>query len=296
MSLASMTGFGRASARGNGCQIAVEWSSVNRRQLEIRLALPRALAALEPELIRLVQNTLSRGQVTGTVTLTLSDRLRERGAHVDRALARAFLRSLRQLSRELNLRVDFEADVLTRLPEVVSWDEAVVVDADRIRPVCLRAARAALAALKRMREKEGRSLRKDLSHRLHLMHAIEQRIARRAPTLVRRQQRLFLARLKRARLPLRTDDPALLQELAAFAERSDITEEVTRLESHLRQATHLVNKARDPVGRPLDFLAQEMLREINTIGAKSNDGPVARWVVAFKTELERFREQVQNVE
>ncbi len=295
MTIRSMTGFGRGSAQGRGVQITVELNSVNRRQLEIRLTLPRPLAPLEPFLIRMIQRALSRGQISGTVSLSLSDRLRQKGVRVDRPLARAYIQALREISRELRLENRFEADLLTRLPEVLGWNEEVA-RAEALQSVSARAMGAALQQLVAMRKKEGQILQRDLAERLKAMTALQQKIARRAPRILRRHRALLLARLKRARLPLRPEDPALLQEIAAFAERCEISEETVRLHSHLQQAARLLTESREPVGRPLDFLAQEMLREINTIGSKASDLAVVRQVVAFKTELERFREQVQNVE
>jgi len=147
-----------------------------------------------------------------------------------------------------------------------------------------------------MREKEGKLLQRDLVKRLKTMTGLQEKIARRAPLAVRRHRALLISRLRRLRPSNQSEDPALYQEIATLAERCDISEEVVRLESHLQQAARLLEGSREPVGRPLDFLAQEMLREINTIGSKVSDLLAVRHVVAFKTELERFREQVQNVE
>lgn len=147
-----------------------------------------------------------------------------------------------------------------------------------------------------MREREGRAMVRDLSARLKKAESLVRRIARLAPGVGPRYRQGVLDRLSRAGIPVRTDDASILKEIALMAERADISEEVTRLQSHLQQTAKLLGHAGEPVGRSLDFLAQEMFREINTIGSKANDLEISRQVIQFKTELERFREQVQNVE
>jgi uncharacterized protein (TIGR00255 family) len=184
--------------------------------------------------------------------------------------------------------------VLLDLPDVVHWG-AAEEDSESAWAVIARALEGALEALAAMRAAEGQALAADLRRRLERLAAHLARVRALSPHVATRYRRALLDRLAQAGLTAEARDPVIVKEIAVFAERSDITEEITRLDSHLRQAAGLL-KSRDPVGRTLDFLAQEMFREINTIGSKANDVRITRVVIQFKTELERVREQVQNLE
>lgn len=290
----SMTGYGRGESVSAGIRVETELSSVNRKQLETRLNLPRSLAAFESRLVELVQETLSRGQISGSVTLHVSSQARRRGVRLDRALASAYVRDLRSTASALKLRDDLAASILLQLPDVVRHHDAEE-DTEAIWTVVRRAFRAALVQLVAMREREGVSLSADIAERLTQLDDVLDPIRRAAPSVTARYREALTGRLKRAGVPFAPNDAQLLKEVTLFAERSDIAEEVTRLGSHLRQARGLL-KSREPAGRTLDFLAQEMFREINTIGSKANDVRITRQVIRFKTELERIREQVQNIE
>lgn len=295
MALRSMTGYGHGEAVSSGIRVDVDLSSVNRKQFDFRLNLPRPLQFLESLLMEVVHESISRGQVNGSVNVTVSEHKRQQGAKVDGFLARAFVKELRRIGAELGLADNLGTSLLTQLPEVVQY-HYVEEDVTLIRPVCEKALRLALAALVAMREREGAAIVKDLVERIRKLTAMRQRIAKLAPTVGPRYRKNVLDRLKRAGIAVDARDNAILKEIALMAERADISEEITRLESHLKQANKLLAQSREPVGRSLDFLAQEMFREINTIGSKANDLAISRLVIHFKTELERFREQVQNVE
>jgi uncharacterized protein (TIGR00255 family) len=290
-----MTGYGHGEAVSSGIRVDVDLSSVNRKQFDFRLNLPRPLQFLESLLMEVVHESISRGQVNGSVNVTVSEHKRQQGAKVDGFLARAFVKELRKIGAELGLADNLGTSLLTQLPEVVQY-HYVEEDVTLIRPVCEKALRLALAALVAMREREGAAIVKDLAERIRKLTAMRQRIAKLAPTVGPRYRKNVLDRLKRAGIAVDVRDNAILKEIALMAERADISEEITRLESHLKQANKLLAQSREPVGRSLDFLAQEMFREINTIGSKANDLAISRLVIHFKTELERFREQVQNVE
>ena len=290
----SMTGYGRGEAAGGGIRVEAEVSSVNRKQLDVRLNLPRSLAAFESRLVELVQSAISRGQVSGGVVLHVSSAARRKGARVDRALAAAYVRELRAAAAVLGLRDDLAACVLMELPDVVQHLD-VEQDADDVWPVLRRAFQGALTQLVTMREREGAALKRDLGLRIGRLEKELAPVRKAAPDVARKYRVALMARLQRAGVTVDSRDPQLVKELAVFAERSDISEEITRLESHLKQARGLLT-AKEPAGRTLDFLAQEMFREINTIGSKANDVVITRRVIQFKTELERIREQVQNIE
>jgi uncharacterized protein (TIGR00255 family) len=272
----------------------IELTSVNRKQLEVRLSLPKSLTALESRMVEVVQESISRGQVSGSVEVRVSETLREQGLHVNRRLAQAFVRELRSTARGLKLRDDLSASLLLNLPGVVTYS-GTEEKTDVIWPVMAAALRRALAALMAMREREGLALAADIRKRFVQLARWLEQIQRGAPGVTNRYRTALRERLAKAGVALDMNDPQLLKELAIFAERSDISEEITRLRSHFKQADTLL-KSSQPAGRALDFLAQEMFREINTIGSKANDAAITRHVIRFKTELERIREQVQNVE
>jgi uncharacterized protein (TIGR00255 family) len=289
-----MTGFGCGTAVGKGIKVAVELSSVNKKQLDVYLRLPRELHVLEPQVQALVQKRVSRGRIHGEVQVQFSGALRRNAVRVDRQLAEGCVAELRRTANKLGLKDDLGASTLLKFPQIVTLEESQM-DTELIGGVVLRAFDKALRALVAMRNAEGKELRADLVKRLNLLAKGLKVICRCAPAVAARYQRDLKARIAEAGFALPDDDGRLLKEIAFFADRSDVTEETTRLHSHILQG-HQLLQSREPVGRALDFLAQEMFREINTIGSKANDSDIIKEVIAFKTELERFREQVQNIE
>lgn len=295
MSLTSMTGRGAAAAAGRLARVEVELSSVNRKQLDVDVGLPRFLAAYESRVLETVQSRLSRGRVTGDVRVTWAEAAQAAGAKVDLGLARAAVGALRAAAKKLDLPDDLKASALLALPGLVALEHGER-DLEALWPTVRQALEAALAKLQAMRKKEGAALGRDLRARLGILRKLAQEIAARAPGVAETHRANLLKRIAAA-LPgsdLAADE-RLLKEVALFADKADVTEELVRLASHFRQAEDAL-KAGGVVGRALDFLVQEMGREINTIGSKANDAEIARRVVAAKAELERFREQVQNVE
>jgi uncharacterized protein (TIGR00255 family) len=289
-----MTGYGRGQAAGRGIRVEVELNAVNRKQLEVRVNLPRTLMAVESRVVEQVQKCLSRGQVSGGVSVSVSAGLRKRSLCVDGDLAAAYVDELRKMAKTLGLPDDLKAGVLLNFPEVVSYRGADQ-DVDYVWPVLKKALTQALAQLMAMRAREGVALADDLRKRLGKLNDLLEQIRKEAPGVTKRYRLALDKRLREAGVNVPTNDPQLMKELALFADRSDITEEITRLESHLKQGVTMMTSV-EPVGRTLDFLAQEMFREINTIGSKANEVRITRIVIRFKTELERVREQVQNVE
>lgn len=294
MGLHSMTGYGRGTAAGSGVRVEVELTSVNRKQLEVRLSIPRPLATLESRLVEMIQEAISRGQVSGSVAIHVSESLRQKSLRVDKHLAASYVRELRATAHRLGLKDDLSASLLMELPEVVAYSGAEE-NTEAVWPVLARAVKAATGALIAMRAQEGAALAADLRKRFALLETMLKRIRKEAPAVAGKYRAALHSRLKNAGIPVDVNDPQLVRELALFAERSDISEEITRLQSHLQQAGVLL-KSSQPAGRTFDFLAQEMFREINTIGSKANDVVITRQVIHFKSELERIREQVQNVE
>ncbi len=289
-----MTGYGRGESRRDGLHAVAEIGSVNRRQLDLQIQLPRALQPLESRIQEEIALRVSRGRVTVNLQVAVGPAAGARRVRLDRPLAQAWLTAVREGARELGLTDDISASALLRLPDlfIVEHPEE---NLERVWPAIREALHRALAGLLRMRRAEGRALAKDLATRLEQLANQVEMIAARAPGVVERHRAALLARLERAGLPLHADDPAIAREIALFADRSDISEELTRLRSHLAQGRRMLRE-RDPVGRALDFLTQELLREINTLSAKCGDAAIGAETVRFKAELERLREQVQNVE
>ncbi len=290
-----MTGYGRGECAQAGFKITVEVSSVNRKQGEIAVNLPPDLDVLEAQIREAIHRRVSRGRVTVRVTLHAGeDRLAGR-VRLNRSLARAYARELGKLAKELKLTGALSLDLLARSPGVLQTDEDTG-DAEDFWPSVDKALQQALNTLVKMREREGDHLAKDLAARIRMMRKAAASVQKQAPLVQARYREQLFQRIKTAGLEaLDLHDERLLKEVVLFADRSDISEELARLQSHFQQFEDCAQSG-EPVGRTLDFLAQEMNREINTVGAKANDSLIAREVVTLKTELEKFREQAQNVE
>ena len=289
-----MTGYGRGESSRKGCKVTVEISSVNRRQGEVAVHLPRDLDALESRVRDEVNRKVSRGRVNVRVTM-MSGEGSSGQAVINVELAKSYAREYRKLVKSLSLSGELGLEHLLRAPGVLQVSEQVV-DAMDYWSVVQKSLRAGLTQLIAMREKEGGHLKKDLVARVKIMRRGVTHIQKRVPSVIKRYRKQLLGRIENAGIQLTNEDnERLLREVVLFAERSDITEEMTRLQSHFVQFDDTLKKD-EPVGRTLDFLTQEMNREINTIGSKANDAEISKLVVNLKAELEKFREQVQNVE
>jgi uncharacterized protein (TIGR00255 family) len=268
---------------------------VNRKQSEISVNLPRELEMLEPQIRDLINREITRGRLTVRVSMhagagNLSARL-----HLNAPLAKAYARELTRLSKQLKLAGPVSLDHLSRAPGVFQTDADLADRADFWLTV-QKALKQALTALVKMREREGAHLARDIEQRIAVMTAATARIQKHAPEVAARYREQLRERIRAAGLEMpAADDDRLLKEVVYFADRSDISEELTRLQSHFKQFDDC-RKSKESVGRVLDFLAQEINREVNTIGSKANDSLISREVVTLKAELEKFREQAQNVE
>ena len=291
----SMTGYGRGDSSAKGVQLAVEISSVNRRQVEVAVSLPNELDSLEADLRKIVLASVARGRVSGRVTLQRPSGKANHSILINEAQAEAYKKALAKLADGMGLRDDLSLETILRLPGVMEAGEDEV-DPVAMLPTLKRALGQALGQLQDMRSKEGSNLGRDLTKRLASLRRITKRVAKRAPKVVEHHRTRLLERLAKADIDeADADDERFLREVVYFTDRSDISEELTRLESHFDQVDGCLI-TNEPVGRKLDFLAQEMFREVNTIGSKANDSEISQEVVTLKTELEKIREQVQNVE
>ena len=290
-----MTGYGRGECARDGFKVTVELNSVNRRQTEISVNLPREMEMLEAPIRDLINRHVARGRLTVRVSLHTAAGKSTARMHLNLPLAHAYALELEKLAKHLKLAGPVTLDLVLRAPGVLQTDEELAEEED-LWPAVEKALAQALAALVKMRSREGAHLAHDLAARVVAMRRCTEKIQKQAPQSAARYREQLIERIKSAGLPAPApDDERLLKEIVFFADRSDISEELTRLQSHFAQFDDCA-KSGEPVGRMLDFLAQEMNREVNTIGSKANDAVISREVVTLKAELEKFREQAQNVE
>jgi len=290
-----MTGYGRGDCSQDGFKITVELSSVNRKQSEMSVNLPREMEMLEAQIRDVINRFIARGRLTVRVLLHSGASNLSARMHLNVPLAIAYARELNKLSKQLKLPGPVTLDHLARAPGVFQTDEQIA-EAEDFWPAVEKALKKALSAMLKMREREGAHLKTDLSKRVSIMRRAVGQIQKHAPGVAERYRQALIERIRIAGLETPAlEDDRLTKEVVYFADRSDISEELTRLASHFQQFDDCL-KSKEPVGRVLDFLAQEMNREINTIGSKANDSLISREVVTLKAELEKFREQAQNVE
>lgn len=288
----SMTGYGRGQMTSQGTRVVAEIQSVNKRQTEILVNLPSMLASLESDLRAKIDRSLHRGRII--VTISASGPAAHHQPVIDSDLANLYLVKFKQLQKELALPGDITIETILRAPGVVSASEQVVLDSG-IRSAVDAAVDLALQQLLQMRGKEGANLHKELLRRITFINRSIAKIRRFQPRVAKRYRSSLLERVQKIGLEVTLDDDRLTKDVTFFAERSDFSEEVSRLQSHLEQFLETANK-QQAVGRTLEFLSQEIGRELNTLSAKANDAEISQLVVLCKAELEKIREQIQNVE
>jgi len=292
----SMTGFGRSRFEIEGQPFDCELRSVNHRYLDVRVRLPRRLGHGEAELRARLQERVARGKVDLTVAQPETGAAAPR-LEVDADAARQYAAAAEKL-RSAGIGGDLDVATLLALPGVARLGEPALSSEESLRAL-LAAVDEATAALDAMREAEGAALERELHTRLRAVRELVQAVDERSHTVqaaVRERLARRIEKLQRETGFL--DEGRLHQEVALAADRMDVTEELVRLRSHVEQFEAILASARpgEPVGRRLDFLLQELAREANTVGSKAGDAPIAHRVVELKTEIERIREQVQNVE
>lgn len=289
----SMTGFGRADAVGNGVTWNIEISSVNRKQLEVVANLPRELAELEPGIRAVIGTVASRGRVNLSIRCSSAQGSGNVLKH-DAALAQQYAKALCNLASQLGIMDSFSISEVARWPGVLEL-ERVSIEPESAWPLIERALNAALKPFIEMRTAEGLHLHNDIAGRLAKIADLVEAIAAKSQLVPIAQHKALVQRLQESGLPLDLGDERLLKELAIYADRCDISEEITRARSHLAEfAKYLASD--QAMGRSMDFLTQELFREFNTMGSKANNAELAHLVVAGKSEIEKVREQVQNVE
>lgn len=288
-----MTGFGAAEDRRGAATARVELRTVNHRHLQLKVRLPGELAALEPQFEGLLRKRLGRGAVTVHVALEHDEEVEAVGLNADRI--RSLVAELRALGSELNLSGELSLDSVLQMPGLLAGKAEAEPDPEQGAWI-LSVAGKAVDELLSMREYEGQAMLKDLQLNAGAVATELRAIQARMPVVVREHHQKLTQRVKELVADSAGVSPAdLAREIAVLADRLDVSEETSRLEAHLGQLESLLASG-GPVGRKLDFLVQEFLREANTIGSKCSDADVAHHVVEIKTHIERLREQVQNIE
>lgn len=298
--LKSMTGFGRGEYNDDNFNFVIEMKTVNHRYNEVAVRMPRFLNALEDKIRKEILATVSRGRVDVFIS---ADYFNPEGCKVkvDKALALAYHNALREVSEavgcgDAKLQEQAEVMYIARCPDVISAKEGYF-DVELLWPAVLAAIEEALRNLVAMRVAEGANIGRDLEQRASLIEEKLRTVEERAPEVVQEYDRRLGERINEL---LKNYDQAaeperLIQEVAIFADRVNITEEIVRLKSHLKQFA-LMLESKQPVGRKMDFLIQEFNREANTIASKANDFTITQVMVEIKGEIEKIREQVQNIE
>jgi uncharacterized protein (TIGR00255 family) len=288
-----MTGFGRAEHATSTLAARVEAASVNRKQSEIVVQMPRAYAEFEAQIRKIALDKLSRGRVTLSIQIEAPE-----GAsgtvHLNTTRAKALEAAFAKLSDTIDRPIHPTSFDFLHAPDIFDFNDQPADPTEALRTI-LPAVEEALDQMIIMRANEGKHLHTDIESRISILETISEKIITHAPSVKEKYRDNLHRRLKESGLNLDLSDERVLKEIGLFADRCDISEEITRLHSHFKKFREYL-ALDEPVGRPLDFLCQELNREFNTIGSKANDATLAQLIVNAKTELEKVREQVQNVE
>jgi uncharacterized protein (TIGR00255 family) len=291
----SMTGYGRAEATGARTILTVECRSVNHRHLDISLKLPRVVASFEAEARRLIQGAVQRGRVDVSAAVTTAEGTVLNPMSVNLAQAREYAEAARKLADALDLSDGPSLGWVMGQPGVLTREEQVPLSAEEAWPLLEKALVGALALMVERRETEGAALGRELTTLQATLAEHVDTIARRAPAAVERRAARLRERMQAMIGEVPVDPARLAAEVAVWADRTDVSEELARLRAHLAQLGVLL-AGHEPVGRTLDFLIQEINREVNTVGSKADDLEISQTVIAAKATLEKMREQVQNIE
>ncbi|HEX9063109.1 MAG TPA: YicC/YloC family endoribonuclease [Clostridia bacterium] len=289
----SMTGFGRGISQANGKEFVVEIKTVNHRYMDIFTKIPRQISFIEDRMRELVGKYISRGKID--IYVSYDDRGEEsKTVILDEMLAKAYIDAIGLLKHKFQLNEEISVSLISRFPDVLRV-EKVEENEDEIWQILKAALEEALEALVSMRLKEGKEIRSSLLEKADFIEKTVKHIKDRSPDIVKEYKAKLESRINELMEQQSIDESRLAVEVAFFADRCSIDEEIVRLGSHISQLRDTLNSDQ-PVGRKLDFLLQEMNREVNTIGSKANDLSITRSVIELKSELEKIREQIQNIE
>ena len=289
----SMTGYGGAKGASGKLEISVEVKSVNNRYLDCNIKLPRVFNSIEETLKAKVQSTISRGKVDVYISIDSSNS-DEIDIKINRPLVESYVIALRTIARENDLNGDIRVSDLTRFPDILQAEKREV-DSEKLSSDVSVILEAALADFNEMRKREGKKLSRDISARLKEIEKFTSLVEELSPKSVEEYRKKLEARMQDVLQSVNIDESRILTEAAIFADRTAINEEIVRLRSHISQLKELITSS-EPVGRKMDFLVQEFNREVNTIGSKGNDTEMSKIIVELKAEIEKIREQAQNIE
>lgn len=290
--LLSMTAFGRGECKNKNGRFSVEIQSVNRKYLEINVILPRQFTSIEPDIRRLIGEKLDRGKVNVLVDIEYNPNA-VMVVKPNFSMAKSLLKSYRSIAKELNLEGKIDLISIIRNREVIE-DVRYFKNFDEFKKAIMIATEKAITVMRKMQLIEGNAISRDFHKRLNMMRATLKGLKKNAIEAVKKYRHRLIQRIREITNNNIENDDRILREVAIYADKTDVTEEITRLESHISQFKNYM-KSSMPVGRTLDFLVQEMHREINTVGSKSADLNISNSVVVIKSEIEKIREQVQNI-
>lgn len=289
----SMTGYGKSEQTIDSLNVTVEIKSVNHRYFEFSARVPREYGFLEEKLKKYCNSLITRGKVECYVSVEDLEE-REMEVNVNETLAAGYVKALKELSERFGLKDDISAVTLSRYPDVITLHKASE-DEERIWNAVKTVAETAVSKFIEMRETEGSKLRGDILSRADYIIECVEFIEGRSPETVREYNEKLKQRMKELLGDAAVDEQRLLNEAAIYADKIAVDEENVRLRSHISQLREFMNSS-EAIGRKLDFLVQEINREANTIGSKAQDVDIAKKVIAIKAEVEKIREQVQNIE
>lgn len=289
-----MTGFGQASRAFNDYLIQIEIKSVNHRYLEMTVRLPREWARLEEAVKLKLRGFLQRGKIDAFVSI-VHQKSGNNEVELDWSLAEAYYNAAQQLRTRFGLPDTLTIQDFLQIPELIKLGDSIKENDPLVQEQVLICLEHALVEMQAMRQTEGNHLQNDLAARLTGLQTIHQSMHYLAPKVIEQYRQKLRIRIQAVMEGISFDEQKLIQEVMYHADRTNIDEELTRLDSHFQQFKHLLQVG-EPVGRKLDFLLQEMNREVNTIGSKANDSDLINDVVEMKAELEKMREQVQNIQ
>ncbi|MBR4420294.1 MAG: YicC family protein [Clostridia bacterium] len=287
----SMTGFGKAEYK-NGYELTVEIKTVNNRFLDILPKYPKSFLMFDDLIRKTIQSKLTRGRVEVFFTFTDAREV-EKELTTDLALAKAYYSAANKIADSLNIENDLTVSRIMKMPEVISHI-ANEVDEDEIRGIIVETLNLALDNLNAMRATEGDKLKNDLYSRITEVERLVSVLELKTPAVVENYRKKIDERMRNILSATQIDESRLLQEVAIFADKSNVDEEITRLKSHISQFKQMLNDAN--AGRKLDFLVQEFNREANTVCSKANDVEITNTALLLKCEIEKIREQIQNIE
>jgi uncharacterized protein (TIGR00255 family) len=293
----SMTGFGQGDANCSRHDIAftVEISTVNRKQLDLRINMPTEFSSMEAPVRKIISNKLNRGAVMVKIEFIANDAVNSGKITINKSLLSNLVAECRDLATELKIDQTINISELLMLPGMVS-EQSAMNSCQDCTAALMKATERAVESLLKMRSKEGDELKLHLAINLNRLEAIVAELVPATAKLPQVNREKLLKRLNEAGLDIEADDERMMREVVIFADRYDVSEELARLQSHFVQFKHFINNISAPVGRSLEFVIQEIQREITTLGNKAAACDISPLVVNFKGELEKIREQVMNIE